>query len=72
MKSQEIKQILHRVDEFNLLQIDDTIANLVESQKIYRVDDASERQERIIEFLRDGLLVSLDRDEYVLDGWGKV
>jgi hypothetical protein len=72
MKPQEIKQILHRVDEFNLLQIDDTIANLVESQKIYRVDDASERQERIIEFLRDGLLVSLDRDEYVLNGWGKV
>jgi hypothetical protein len=72
MKPQEIKEILHRVDEFNLLQIDDTIANLAESQKIYHVNDASERQERIIEFLRDGQLVSLDRDEYVLDGWGKV
>lgn len=68
----DTKEILRRVDEFNAIEVGDTIANAGGSQKIYAVGMTTERQEKSISFLRDDILTSIDRDEYVLNNWVKV
>jgi hypothetical protein len=63
---------LDRVDEFNAIDIKDTITNGIETRTIYHVSNSLIQPHREISFMRDDLLVSIDRDEYILKGWVKV
>lgn len=72
MNPEEIKEILRRVDEFNSIEVKDAIQRGEDIQIIYHTSLTIATKEKLISFMKNDELVSLDRDTYIFDSWGKV
>jgi hypothetical protein len=70
MNSEDIKEILRRVDEFNAIEVKDVIqVDDEETLVIVHTALTIATKEKLISFMKDDELISLDRDAYVLGNW---
>ncbi len=69
---EEIKEVLRRIDEFNAIEVKDVIQCGEESQVIYHTSLTIANQKKLISFMKNDELISLERNTYVLENWQKV
>lgn len=67
-----VQQVLDLVDEFQSIKLNDKIQKGDEVFTVYGLGLETEFQQKSISFIQNDAVVSINRDEYVLQGWRKV
>lgn len=72
MNEENIKEILRRVDEFSSLDTRNIIAHATIGT--HQICHISFKLRQLIEvsFMAENMLISVNRDEYVLNNWTKI